>query len=214
MDAVMSECRAGVFVVDDHDVIHGGIARICENSESLHFLGSTASLDNALLDITAADPDVVILDLMLGDVPSWQLCEDIVREVDGVHVIIYSAFGSGQSVETALKYGASAYQLKTGSVQALGTVIGQVLAGGTVIDPSLTTDWVRHRRNKTRLDLDQRQLQILECIADGKDNYQISEELTVSYHTVKFHISKMLKMSGEINRAGLVRFGKENFIIA
>lgn len=213
MNTRRNEAQTGVFVVDDHDVIHQGIARVCEESDSLHFLGSATSPDSALRQLTAVEPAVVILDLMLGGTPSWALCQEIVHKLDDVHVIIYSAFGSGQSVETALNHGASGYQLKTGSVQALDRVIAQVIQGGTVIDPALTTDWVRHRRNRNRLDLDRRQIQILASIADGKDNYQIAEELTVSYHTVKFHISKMLKMSGETNRAGLVRFGKENFLI-
>ena len=50
-------------------------------------------------------------------------------------------------------------------------------------------------------------------IADGPDNYAIAERMSISFHVVKFHIGKLLKRTGESNRAGLVRFAKERFII-
>jgi DNA-binding NarL/FixJ family response regulator len=75
-------------------------------------------------------------------------------------------------------------------------------------------EWVDSRRNRTKApDFNDQEIQIISMIADGLDNYAISERLHLSFHTVKFHIGKMLKRTGESNRAGLVRFAKEKFLI-
>ncbi|MFD9668589.1 response regulator transcription factor [Rhodococcus sp. NPDC059968] len=59
----------------------------------------------------------------------------------------------------------------------------------------------------------ERELSIVSMIAAGVDNYAIAERMNLTFHTVKFRIGKMLEKTGESNRAGLVRYAEERFLI-
>lgn len=89
-----------------------------------------------------------------------------------------------------------------------------VVRDGQYIDSPLLREWVATRRRHAQDPISNEcELAIVSLIADGPDNYAIAERMSISFHVVKFHIGKLLKRTGESNRAGLVRFAKERFII-
>jgi DNA-binding NarL/FixJ family response regulator len=183
----------GIFSVDDHEIIHQGIERMAEREADFVFLGGTGKVSDAEGKVSAVRPDIVMLDLFIGEEQGWSVCRDIVTSMPHTKVVFYTGYGNAQLVEKAIQLGASGFILKTST---------------------LLKEWVESRRNRTKaLDFNDQEIQIISMIADGLDNYAISERLHLSFHTVKFHIGKMLKRAGESNRAGLVRFAKEKFLI-
>lgn len=206
--------RIGVFSIDDHEIIHQGIQRMAEREADFVFLGATGKITNAESEVAAVRPDIVMLDLFIGEEQGWSVCRDIVTSMPDTKVVFYTGYGNAQLVEKAMQLGASGFILKTSTLSDLPEMLRTVVRVGQCIDPSLLKEWVDSRRARTKSqDFNDQEIEIISMIADGLDNYAISERLHLSFHTVKFHIGKMLKRTGESNRAGLVRFAKEKFLI-
>lgn len=206
--------RLGVFSIDDHEIIHQGIQRMAEREADFVFLGATGKITNAESEVAAVRPDIVMLDLFIGEEQGWSVCRDIVTSMPDTKVVFYTGYGNAQLVEKAMQLGASGFILKTSALSDLPDMLRTVVRVGQCIDPSLLKEWVDSRRARTKAqDFNDQEIEIISMIADGLDNYAISERLHLSFHTVKFHIGKMLKRTGEPNRAGLVRFAKERFLI-
>jgi DNA-binding NarL/FixJ family response regulator len=206
--------RIGIFSVDDHEIIHQGIERMAEREADFVFLGATGKVADAGSEVAAVRPDIVMLDLFIGEEQGWSVCREIVTSMPDTKVVFYTGYGNAQLVEKAMQLGASGFILKTSTLSDLPDMLRTVVNTGQCIDPSLMKEWVDSRRNRTKApDFNDQEIQIISMIADGLDNYAISERLHLSFHTVKFHIGKMLKRTGESNRAGLVRFAKEKFLI-
>jgi DNA-binding NarL/FixJ family response regulator len=206
--------RIAIFSIDDHEIIHQGIARMAERESDFVFLGATGKITNAESEVAAARPDIVMLDLFIGEDQGWSVCRDLVTSMPDTKVVFYTGYGNAQLVEKAMQLGASGFILKTSPLSDLPDLLRTVVRVGQCIDPSLLKEWVDSRRARTKApDFNDQEILIVSMIADGLDNYVISERLHLSFHTVKFHIGKMLKRTGESNRAGLVRFAKEKFLI-
>ncbi|MFK0005066.1 response regulator [Paenarthrobacter sp. NPDC090522] len=203
-----------IFSVDDHEIISSGIRMISEGAGDLKFLGATTDVDVALGEVVALRPDIVLLDLFIGDEQGWSLCRAITAAVPLTKVVFYTGYGNAQLVDRAIQLGASGFILKTTSILALPDMLRSVMSIGQCIDPTLMKEWVDSQRERSKFrNLNEQEIQIISMIAEGLDNYAISERLHLSFHTIKFHIGKMLKSTGETNRAGLVRFAKEKFLI-
>ena len=192
-----------VYVVDDHDVVQLGLRTMLDATDDLRFLGASSNLAEAVAKVAAVAPDIVILDLFVGREVAWDLCRRLSREATAPAVVIFSGHGNAQLLAHAMDCGARGYLLKDTSLPLLPAALRDVAAGGQWWDPALLREW-RKASARHRL-FTEPEIEIIKLIAAGADNFQIAEVLCVSTHTVKYHIAKALKRSGESNRAGLVR---------
>lgn len=204
----------GVYSIDDHEIIHTGIARLTEQEPDFDFLGATGDTSIAVAQVVTLRPHIVLLDLFIGDEPGWDVCRELSAAAPGVHVVIYSGHGNAQLLDRALNLGVSGYILKSAGIAGLPRMLRTVVATGQFIDPPLLREWINTRRDRNSNNIfSDQELAIVRMIAEGLDNHDIAARTHLSFHTVKFHIGKMLKRTREPNRAGLVRFAKENYLI-
>ncbi|QSE80311.1 response regulator transcription factor [Rhodococcus koreensis] len=214
MSDVPEPRRIGVFSIDDHEIVHAGLERLAEREPDFVFLGAAASVASAEKDALRCSPDIVMLDLFIGEEQGWSLCRDLLAASPTTKVVFYTGYGNAQLVDRAMLLGASGYILKAASMSALPDMLRTVVRSGQYIDPALLKEWVDARRVTTEKPaFSERELSIVTMIAAGLDNYAIAERMNLTFHTVKFHIGKMLKKTGESNRAGLVRYAKERFLL-
>lgn len=203
-----------IFSIDDHEIIHTGLEKMTERESDFYFVGATSDAESASSKVAALRPDIVMLDLFIGDEQGWGICRDITNSTPASKVVFYTGYGNAQLVNRAVQLGASGFILKTTSLSDLPEMLRSVVRVGQCIDPSLLKEWVDSVRTRSKAPtFNDQEIQIITMIAAGFDNFAIAERLHLSFHTVKFHIGKMLKRSGEPNRAGLVRFAKEKFLI-
>ncbi len=201
-----------VALVDDHQVVTTGLQQVLAGSE-FEYVGASSKLVSAAQLIEQFRPDVVVLDVFVGDDDSWQLCRRLADR--GVVVVMYSGHGNAQLLDRAMASGASGYMLKSMPLERVVEVLRAVRDRGEWWDRQLLTEWTRLKRSggDAKELFTDRELDIIKLIAQGLDNFEIAERLHISSHTVKFHIAKALRRTGEANRAGLVRrAGKLNLI--
>lgn len=197
-----------VALVDDHQVVTTGLQQVLAGSE-FEYVGASSKLVSAAKLIEQFRPDVVVLDVFVGDDDSWQLCRRLADR--GVVVVMYSGHGNAQLLDRAMASGASGYMLKSMPLERVVEVLRAVRDRGEWWDRQLLTEWTRLKRSggDAKELFTDRELDIIKLIAQGLDNFEIAERLHISSHTVKFHIAKALRRTGEANRAGLVRRASE-----
>ncbi|MGA4670800.1 response regulator [Propionibacteriaceae bacterium Y1923] len=203
-----------LFSVDDHEVIHLGLQQLASAEPDLEFLGATTDPARALDLVAGLRPDVVLLDLFIGEEQGWDTCRALTTAVPDTKVIFYSGYGNAELVDRAIRSGASGYLLKGTSLAGLPEMLRTAQRTGQALDADLLKEWMDFRRRlDERPTLTSQELDLVRLIAEGLDNHQIAEAHHLSFHTVKFHIGKMLKKTGETNRAGLVRWATERHLL-
>lgn len=202
----MSQIR--VAVVDDHEVVAVGVAQALQDAGDFDLVCVRSALTDAASLVSEHAPQIILLDAFLGTSDSFEFCRQLSDA--GVRVIIYSGHGSAQLLDLAMRSGAVGYVLKSMPLAQLPAVLQTVAAGSEWWCPELLTEWSKQARGGGGHLFNDRELEIIALIAEGLDNFQIADRLNVTSHTVKFHIAKALRKSGETNRAGLVRRASES----
>jgi DNA-binding NarL/FixJ family response regulator len=171
-----------VGVVDDHAVVREGTAALLEREPDIEIVGVAGTLD-AALDLLALQPNVLVVDIRLGEQNGFDFVRQLSTAAGGPAVIILSAFDYPQYVDAALRLGASGYILKTDPFGNLVNAIRQVAAGG--IAYSVRPRPADHRR------LSVRETEVVALVVDGRSNDEIGVRLGISAKTVESHLTRI-----------------------
>ena len=201
MDEVIRFC-----VVDDHDIVLFGGEAMASREENIVFCGGAADTHGARDLIDRERPDILLLDLRLGSVNSFLLCEELRTSFPDLAIVMFTAFGNEDLLDRAIKAGAVGYVLKDTSTAGLPEVLRAVKLYGSYFDPRVANPALLSSMGaKPHTALSERELAILRLIAEGKDNHEIAEQVQLSVHMVKFHIGTLLRRYEVKRRAELVR---------
>ncbi|MFP4616167.1 MAG: response regulator [Thiohalospira sp.] len=197
-----------MFLVDDHSLFRGGLESLLEKRPDLEVVGMASSGAEALERVPELRPDIVLLDLKM---PGMDGLETLRRLVDaGIEgrVVMLTVSDDEEDLVTALRSGASGYLLKDAEPAELNRSLDRVLAGETVVAPSLTGSLAQVVRGEDRAqesagpldELTPREQEILRHIALGESNKAIARALDISPDTVKLHVKNLLRKLGVDSR--------------
>lgn len=191
----MNGRRIAICVVDDHPVIAEGISKVVEATADIACVGVATSATRLTEILDQSHVDVAILDVRLGNASGIELCAAIRQRHPAMRVLMLSSFGDVAVVRRALAAGASGFAVKSIALDMLPAAIRQVDAGGTFLSPELMAEAMQLQpRAEPKGDaLTPREREIVQLIAAGKSNKEIAREVGLSSHTVKLHVSRMLK---------------------
>lgn len=185
--------RIRVGVVDDHAVVRDGTAALLERQPDLEVVGVAATLESAAI-ILASKPDVLVVDIRLGDENGLDLVRGLAA-AGAPAVVILTSFDYPQFVDAALRSGASGYILKTDPFAELVTAIRQVAAGGIAYS-------VRPLRSKQR-PLTEREVEVVSLVVEGRSNDEIAARLAISVKTVESHLTRIFDRTDVASRTEL-----------
>jgi two-component system response regulator DevR len=192
-------------VVDDHQVIREGLSAMAQREDGLEFAGSSENLREASDLLATAKPDVLFLDLRLNGKSSIDTCDSLSKDHPQVKIVIFSAYGNPELLRQSIRAGAAGYILKDTSTQLIPNMLRELTTSGTYYDSRLSGSLLRQSGNlKNSEAFSERELSIIAEVSRGSDTYAIAELLHVSPHTVKYHISAMLKRHKLQRRSELV----------
>jgi DNA-binding NarL/FixJ family response regulator len=196
-----------IVVADDHLVVRAGVRAVLATEQDLTVVGEAATAAEALQQLGALAPDVLLLDLGLpGDgltvLRAGPLCAPRTR------VLILSMHGDGEHVRAALDAGAAGYVVKGAGVEALVSAVRAVAAGGRFLDPdaerALSTPATPPDPTWERLT--PRERLVLRRVAEGRTNREIAAELDLSPKTVDSHRTNLMRKLGVRDAQGVTRF--------
>jgi DNA-binding NarL/FixJ family response regulator len=192
-----------VAIVDDHPIARYGVERIFGSPGDVSVICSVSSL--AELASSAAEPDVIILDLYL-DGPTRLTTASIAAMSRRCPVLVMSASGLQADVLAAIRAGAAGYLVKQAADDAFREAVATVAAGGFYLSPQLA-DLIDadQRLGETPAALAPREEETLRYIAQGFTQAQAAARMGVSPGTVDTYVKRIRAKLGVGNKADLTR---------
>jgi DNA-binding NarL/FixJ family response regulator len=204
-----------VLIVDDHPVVHDGVAAVLNRTADIRVAQAVETLDEAVAVLERAKPDVVLLDIRLRGPDGLAGIGTLLQARPGLRVIMFSAYDLDEFVFGALRAGARGYLLKGAAGSELIAAIRTVHAGNSYLSPSISAklvDRMQTRSRGSRL-LTPRELMVLRLMAAGLSNREIASPLGISERTVKFHVTAILNKLGADNRTQAVAMASRRGIL-
>jgi DNA-binding NarL/FixJ family response regulator len=199
----MSErTKIRIVIADDHAVVRSGLRSILESEDDIEVVGEAADGHQALEVAQELLPDVILMDINMGDWDGVTATRRVRNSVPSSRVIVLTNYDEDNLVFSSIRAGASGYLLKEVSGHQLTNAIRTVADGFSLIYPSVARrvldEFGRLRSGPAPADDDQgysdltpREREVLKLIASGRANKEIGTELGISERTVKTHISNI-----------------------
>ncbi len=198
-----------VLLVDDHHVIREGFRTLLNAEADIKVIGE-ADDGNLAVELTLMlNPDIVLLDLMLPIKSGLSALHEIIAQRPDMCVVILTAVSDESTVIQCIQAGVSGYLLKTVSPSELIQALHTAWNGGIALSPQISTLLVRSLNHSvipqvamqpTYDKLTLREREILAWIARGHSNRIIAEALQISEHTVRVHVTQILRKLKLSNR--------------
>ncbi|MEZ4767456.1 MAG: response regulator transcription factor [Caldilineales bacterium] len=199
----MADTPIRLLIVDDHNLFRQGLIRILEDFPQLAVVGQAADGAEALAAVDATQPDVVLMDLNMPVLSG----PDATRRLHDHHpdtpVIILTVSEQDEDLFDAIRAGARGYLLKNVGMSDLIDAVQRVNAGEAIIAPSMAGRLLAEFRRTGAPtpveqpaveigDLSEREVEVLQQVAQGLSNREIAAALSLSEHTVKSHLANIL----------------------
>lgn len=200
-------------LVDDHPVVRAGVRALLEGQDDLTVVGEASDADGAAEVVRRTRPDVVLMDLNLGAGRGGAEATAGLRELpDAPRVLVLTTYDTEADVLAAVEAGAAGYLLKDAPPDELFRAIRGTARGETVLAPAVAATLVR-RASAPGPVLTDREVEIVELLAQGMANKEMAKRLLVSEATVKSHLSHIYAKLGVETRAGAVAAAIDRRII-
>jgi DNA-binding NarL/FixJ family response regulator len=215
-----------LLLVDDYELARNGLRFGFREHEGFEIIGEAENGQEAIELATKHRPDVILMDIAMPVMDGMEATQAIKAQFPHMKIIILTSRQEEHEVHAALSSGADAYCMKDVHTQRLIQAIEMVVDGGFWLDPAIAKMVMNLLRPKLpkggkpavgkqryRIDLTERETEVLELIAKGKNNKEIAEDLGLSIHTVKAHVSSIMqKLSVDDRTEAAIKALKEGLI--
>lgn len=190
----MQRARKRILVVDDHPMTRHGLAQRIGVEPDMEVCLDVGTTKAALRAMETCAPDLVLVDLSLGDHSGLELIKDLHALHPDVPVLVFSMHYESLYAERALRAGARGYIMKSEGAEALIDAMRRILKGEVYLSPTMRNHVV-HRFAGRRADpsggkaglLSDRELEVFELIGKGLTTREVSERLHLSVSTIETH---------------------------
>lgn len=204
----MTTERIRVMLVDDHEVVRGGIRALIESQPDLTVVAEASSVAEAVRTAASIRPDVVVMDVRLTDGSGIEATREIRAERPDTRVLMLTSFADDEALFASIMAGASGYVLKQIRGGELVNAIRTVGEGNSLLDPAITASVLDRLRKGKHLMRDEKlarlspqEERILGLVADGFTNREIGNKLRLAEKTVKNYVSTILSKLEVARRA-------------
>jgi len=205
-----------ILIADDHQVLTDGLKSLLAGEEQLEIKGVASNGAEALEMLKLLKVDVVLMDIDMPVMGGIEATRIIKKDFPGVKVLMLTMHDEKAIISMLLEIGADGYVLKNSTRSELLHAIREVAAGRKHLSEEvravLLTSTSPGKDSKLG-GLTQREVEILQLVAEGLSNKEIGERLFISHRTVDTHRTNLMTKLSVHNVAGLVRFAIENGLV-
>ena len=194
-----TQTTTSVLVVDDHTTFSDLLAMALENEVDLTCVGTAASVSEALAKVKALSPDLVLMDVQLGDGDGIAATAELTALYPDLRVVVLTAHTDAALMQRAADAGACCLLPKNGSLPDMLQALRSSRRGGLVVHSALLTALVtsRPRRSSDALPpMTRRERDVLRMLADGSDARVIAKNLGISVSTCRGYLKNLLLKLG------------------
>jgi DNA-binding NarL/FixJ family response regulator len=212
----MDSERIRVLIADDHPLFRDGMHGLLDSVAETEVVGEAASGEEAITLAENLQPDVILMDIKMPGVNGLQAMREILHTSPHIRILIVSMLEDDDSVFAAMRAGASGYVPKGANQDEMLRAIRAVANGEAIFGPGIAQRLIgffsaRRPSVAPRIfpELTDREAEILELIAKGHTNQEISELLVLSLKTVRNHVSNIFSKLQVADRAQAIIRARE-----
>jgi two-component system, NarL family, response regulator NreC len=206
-----------VLLVDDHAVVRAGIRALLDSDARVTVVGDAGTAGDAVRMTSELSPDVVLLDLSLGEQSGIGIMADIRAAHPAARVIALTVHGEPSFLRAFLAGGGAGYVLKDAPIEELHAAIRTVMAGRSYISINLREGGLAppslSPTQRGLEGLSRREREVLQHVAYGFTNEEIGTRLGLSVKTIEGYRSRIVDKLSLKSRADIVRFALEHGLV-
>jgi len=206
-----------ILIADDHEVVRSGLRAILEAHEGWNVVAEASDGKEAIAKAVEAKPDVAIIDYSLPTMNGVEATRQIRARVPSAEVLIFTMHDTDVLIGELLEAGARGYLLKSDAKQYLIAAV-ESLAGhrpfftGRISEQLLDSFLAKHR-DKSDTPLTPRERSVVQLIAEGRSNREMSEILNLSVKTIETHRAAAMRKLNVTSTAAIVRYAVRNRLV-
>jgi two-component system, NarL family, response regulator len=187
-----------ILIADDHPIVRQGLISILEDEPDMTIVAQASDGQEAIALFRKYLPDIVLLDLRMPNVGGVEVITTVRADYPDACIIMLTIYDTDEDIYQGLRAGAKAYLLKDTPCNEIMEVIRAVCDGRRYI-PAPISEKLAARMEKP--DLSDRERQVVQLMASGKNNREIGAVLNITEHTVKFHVNNLLSKLAASDRS-------------
>ncbi len=201
-----------LMIVDDHVVIRSGLRMLIEYDQHMQVVAQAGNKAEALERAASSRPDVIILDLVLGDEDGLSFLPELCQASPTSRVLVLTGVQNPDAHRRAIRRGAMGIVLKEHAADQLLKAIKKVYEGEVWIERSMMGSMIQEFNKPTMIDpeitkiesLTDREREVIALIGEGLKNKQVGERLFISETTVTHHLSSVFSKLEVSDRLELI----------
>jgi DNA-binding NarL/FixJ family response regulator len=209
-DATLEPIR--ILIVDDHAVVRAGLRMLIDQNPTMKVVGLAGNRSEALAIAASEQPNLIILDILLGDEDGLALLPELRGVAKDVRVLVLTGLRGSESQRRAMLAGAMGVVLKDHAAEVLIKAINKVHQGEVWLDRSMMGSVLNEMTQAPEIDpekgkiasLTDREREVIALIAEGLKNKEIGKRLFISETTVTHHLSSIFSKLEVTDRLELV----------
>ena len=200
-----------VLLVDDHRLVRAGLMSLLATAADGEVVGEAADGAQALEQVAATSPDVVLMDLSMPVMDGVTATRALRTRHPETRVVVLSSFSDRSRVREAVAAGATGYVLKDCTPDELLSAVRSAADGHAPLDPRVAGALLPGRDTASPAELlSEREQQVLRLAGKGQANKQIGRELGISERTVKVHLGNVFRRIGVTDRTSAALWAREH----
>jgi len=194
-----------VALVEDDPGLREQLVRILKSAPDIDCVGAFATAEEALEQIPALHPDVVLMDIKLPGMSGIDCVARLKKTLPALQIVMVTVYEDSERIFLALKAGASGYLLKSSPPEQLLAAIRDVHAGGAPMSSHIARKVVRHFHGlgpapEQKPPLSPRERQVLDLLSTGFIYKEIADQLDIGVETVRTHVKSICQKMHARNR--------------
>ncbi|MDF2477435.1 MAG: hypothetical protein K0Q53_2510 [Massilibacillus sp.] len=214
-----------LLLVDDHKLVRSGFQLILEAQENINVIAEAENGDKALQYLAQVQPDLILTDIHMDVMDGLKFIRHVKALYPIVKVVVLSMDDKIQTIHEALNSGADGYLLKSSHVDEILFGITQVMNGMQYVSAALGIELINYlaqyidpqidkKEIMVKYEISERELSVLELIAEGYTNAEIADKIFLSKRTVEGQRQLLLEKTNSRNTAQLIQFGFQKKLLS
>lgn len=219
-----------ILLADDHPIVREGLRAVLETQTDFEVIAEAANGEEAKRMVLELKPDIMLIDLEMPVVDGVETIRAL-RDMEAApRTIVFTAFDNDERIIHAVQAGANGYLLKGAPRDEIFNAIRVTMQGGSLLQPIVASKLLRHMgqfpdqqagsnapiSHYSGLPMEaltERELEVLNLLAQGMPNKEIASHLVISERTAKFHVSSIMGKLGATNRTEAVSLAAQKGLI-
>src|SRR2546421_9611647 len=223
-----------ILLADDHPILREGLRAVLETQPDFEVIAEAVNGLEAMQLSLSLQPDILLPDLEMPLLDGVETIRRLRQQQPQFRIIVFTAFDNDERIIHAVQAGANGYLLKEAPRDQIFSAIRITMAGGSLLQPVVASKLLRHMGHQSGTGaigaqgtaythsaqhtppyepLTERELEVLNLLAQGMPNKEIASQLVISERTAKFHVSSIMGKLGATNRTEAVSLAAQKGLI-